>query len=111
MVGGREGWVWMGGSALLSTLWHFCCCRKDFEVCSSGLSCLSQVSAHLQGPESLFILPGVEGEQTDPQMALVESMKYVRREINKATDDFTSWKTHLLTPGSQEGEDCFSVTE
>ncbi|XDA78991.1 hypothetical protein R6Z07F_009052 [Ovis aries] len=76
---------------------------KDFEVCSSGLSCLSQVSAHLQGLESLFILPGVEGEQTDPQMALVESMKYVRREINKATDDFTSWKTHLLTPGSQEG--------
>uniref|UniRef100_A0A452FG21 Midasin n=1 Tax=Capra hircus TaxID=9925 RepID=A0A452FG21_CAPHI len=76
---------------------------KDFEVCSSGLSCLSQVSAHLQGLESLFILPGVEGEQTDPQMALVESMKYVRREINKATDDFTTWKTHLLTPGSQEG--------
>ena len=111
MVGGREGWVWMGGSTLLSTLWHFCCCRKDFEVCSSGLSCLSQVSAHLQGLESLFILPGVEGEQTDPQMALVESMKYVRREINKATDDFTTWKTHLLTPGSQEGEDCFSVTE
>ncbi|XP_070306217.1 midasin isoform X2 [Odocoileus virginianus] len=76
---------------------------KDFEVCSSGLSCLSQVSAHLQGLESLFILPGVEGEQTDPQMALVESMEYVRREINKAADDFTTWKTHLLTPGSQEG--------
>ncbi|KAF4025219.1 hypothetical protein G4228_017124 [Cervus hanglu yarkandensis] len=76
---------------------------KDFEVCSSGLSCLSQVSAHLQGLESLFILPGVEGEQTGPQMALVESMEYVRREINKAADDFTTWKTHLLTPGNQEG--------
>ncbi|XP_060024167.1 midasin [Lagenorhynchus albirostris] len=76
---------------------------KDFEVCSSGLSCLSQVSAHLQGLESLFILPGVEGEQTDPQMALVKSLEYVRREINKATDDFSTWKTHLLTPGSQGG--------
>uniref|UniRef100_A0A8D1BB25 Midasin n=1 Tax=Sus scrofa TaxID=9823 RepID=A0A8D1BB25_PIG len=76
---------------------------KDFEVCSSGLSCLSQVSAHLQGLESLFILPGVEGEQTDSQMALVESLKYVRREINKATDDFTTWKIHLLTPGGQGG--------
>ncbi|XP_032340488.1 LOW QUALITY PROTEIN: midasin [Camelus ferus] len=76
---------------------------KDFEVCSSGLSFLSQVSAHLQGLESLFILPGVEGEQTDSQMALVESLEYVRREINKATDDFTAWKTHLLAPGSQGG--------
>ncbi|XP_070274183.1 LOW QUALITY PROTEIN: midasin [Myotis yumanensis] len=76
---------------------------KDFEVCSSGLSCLSQVSAHLQGLESLFILPGMEVEQTDQQMALVESLEYVRGEIGKATDDFTTWKTHLLTSGSQGG--------
>uniref|UniRef100_A0A8C4L875 Midasin n=1 Tax=Equus asinus asinus TaxID=83772 RepID=A0A8C4L875_EQUAS len=76
---------------------------KDFEVCSSGLSCLSQVSAHLQGLESLFILPGMEVEQTDQQMALVESLEYVRGEINKATDDFTTWKTHLLASGSQGG--------
>lgn len=59
----------------------------------------------------MFILPGVEGEQTGPQMALVESMEYVRREINKAADDFTTWKTHLLTPGNQEGEDRLSVRE
>ncbi|XP_059556931.1 midasin isoform X4 [Myotis daubentonii] len=76
---------------------------KDFEVCSSGLSCLSQVSAHLQGLESLFILPGMEVEQTDQKMALVESLEYVRGEIGKATDDFTTWKTHLLTSGSQGG--------
>ncbi|KAF5919872.1 hypothetical protein HPG69_014236 [Diceros bicornis minor] len=65
---------------------------KDFEV-----------SAHLQGPESLFILPGMEVEQTDQQMALVESLEYVRGEINKATDDFTTWKTHLLASDSQGG--------
>lgn len=59
----------------------------------------------------MFILPGVEGEQTDSQMALVESLKYVRREINKATDDFTTWKIHLLTPGGQGGEDCCSLRE
>ncbi|XP_014636596.1 PREDICTED: midasin [Ceratotherium simum simum] len=76
---------------------------KDFEVCSSGLTCLSQVSAHLQGLESLFILPGMEVEQTDQQMALVESLEYVRGEINKATDDFTTWKTHLLASDSQGG--------
>ncbi|XP_058163130.1 midasin isoform X2 [Dasypus novemcinctus] len=75
----------------------------DFEVCSSGLSSLSQVSAHLQGLESLFILPGMEIEQMDPQMALVESLEYVRGEISKATADFTTWKIHLLTLNSQGG--------
>lgn len=96
-------------SSFLSTLWHFCCCRKDFEVCSSGLSCLSQVSAHLQGLESLFILPGMEVEQTDRQMALVESLEYVRGEINKAADDFTTWKTHLLTLDRQGGKNSCST--
>nr|XP_036870003.1 midasin [Manis javanica] len=76
---------------------------KDFEVCSSGVSCLSQVSAHLQGLESLFILPGMEVGQRDQQIALVKSLEYVRGEINKATDDFTTWKTHLLVAGSQGG--------
>uniref|UniRef100_K9J478 Midasin n=1 Tax=Desmodus rotundus TaxID=9430 RepID=K9J478_DESRO len=76
---------------------------KDFEVCSSGLSCLSQVSSHLQGLQSLFILPRREVEQTDQQMALVESLEYIRGEIGKATDEFTTWKTHLLTSGSQGG--------
>lgn len=76
---------------------------KDFEVCSSGLSCLSQVSAHLQGLASLFVLPGVEGEQKGPQMALVESLEYVRGEISKGVDDFTAWKKHLLASSSQGG--------
>ncbi|XP_037699423.1 midasin isoform X2 [Choloepus didactylus] len=76
---------------------------RDFEVCSSGLSSLSQVSAHLQGLESLFILPGMEVEQMDPQMALVESLEYVRGEINKASADFNTWKVHLLTSSSQGG--------
>lgn len=111
MLGQRGMWVCVYGSPFLSTLWHFCCCRKDFEVCSSGLSCLSQVSAHLQGLASLFILPGMEVEQTDQQMALVESMEYVREEINKATDDFTTWRTHLLTSCHQGGKNCCSVRE
>uniref|UniRef100_A0A8C6R246 Midasin n=1 Tax=Nannospalax galili TaxID=1026970 RepID=A0A8C6R246_NANGA len=76
---------------------------KDFEVCSSGLSCLSQVSAYLQGLESLFILPGIEVEQTDQQMVLVESLKYIRREIDKAVDDFTTWKARLFISSNQGG--------
>lgn len=98
-------YVYIVCSFLLPTLWHFCC-RKDFEVCSSGLSCLSQVSAHLQGLESLFVLPGMEDEQTDPQMALVKSLEYVRVEISKAVDDFTTWKTHLLISNIQGGKEC-----
>ncbi|XP_020142630.2 midasin isoform X1 [Microcebus murinus] len=76
---------------------------KDFEVCSSALSCLSQVSVLLQGLESLFILPGMEVEERDPQIALVESLEYVRGEIDKAINDFTAWKTHLFTSDSQGG--------
>ncbi|XP_048209797.1 midasin isoform X2 [Perognathus longimembris pacificus] len=80
---------------------------KDFEVCSSGLNCLSQVSANLQVLESLFVLPGIEVEKMNPQMALIESLKYVRGEINKAIDDFATWKTYLLVSGNQGGNQMF----
>ncbi|XP_051017145.1 midasin [Acomys russatus] len=76
---------------------------EDFEICSSGLNCLSQVSAHLQGLASLFILPGAQAEQTDTQMALVESLEYLRGEISKATEDFTAWKACLFIPHKQGG--------
>lgn len=62
------------------------------------------MSVHLQGLESLFIIPGRKVEQTDQQMALVQSLEYLRGEINKATDEFTAWKTHLLALGSQGGK-------
>ncbi|ERE84001.1 midasin-like protein [Cricetulus griseus] len=74
---------------------------EDFEVCSSGLNCLSQVSAHLQGLESLFVLPGIEVEQA--QMALVESLEYLRGEVCKAIDDFTAWKARLFISHKQGG--------
>ncbi|XP_052570916.1 midasin [Peromyscus californicus insignis] len=76
---------------------------EDFEVCSSGLNCLSQVSAHLQGLESLFILPEIEAEQTDARMALVESLEYLRGEVSKAINDFTAWKAHLFISHKQGG--------
>ncbi|XP_076780137.1 midasin isoform X2 [Arvicanthis niloticus] len=76
---------------------------EDFEVCSSGLNCLSQVSAHLQGLASLFVLPGIEVEQTDSQMALVESLDYLRGEVSKAIDDFTAWKARLFIAHKQGG--------
>ncbi|XP_036035518.1 midasin [Onychomys torridus] len=76
---------------------------EDFEVCSSGLNCLSQVSTHLQGLESLFILPEIEAEQTDARMALVESLQYLRGEVSKAIHDFTAWKARLFISHKQGG--------
>lgn len=67
------------------------------------------MSVHLQGLESLFVIPGREVKQTDQQMALVQSLEYLRGEINKATDEFTAWKTHLLALGSQGGKNCHST--
>ncbi|XP_036622954.1 midasin [Trichosurus vulpecula] len=74
---------------------------KHFEVCCAGLSCMSKVSAQLQGLESLFVVPGTEAEQTAQQISLVRSLEYIRREIDKAMADFTAWKTHLLTSSKQ----------
>ncbi|CAH6790218.1 midasin [Phodopus roborovskii] len=76
---------------------------EDFEVCSSGLNCLSQVSSHLQGLESLFILPGIEVEQAGSPMALVKSLEYLRGEVSKAIDDFTAWKARLFISHKQGG--------
>ncbi|XP_044531325.1 midasin [Gracilinanus agilis] len=75
---------------------------KHFEVCSSGLNCMSKVSTQLQDLESLFILPGTEAKQTEQQITLVKSLEYIREEINKAVVDFTAWKTHLIS-SKQEG--------
>ncbi|XP_067386141.1 midasin isoform X2 [Emydura macquarii macquarii] len=83
---------------------------KDFEVCSSGLSCLLKVSTQLQDIESLYVLQGMEGRQSTKQMALIESLQYIQGEVNKTTIDFTTWKTQLLhlTPdGNQESDDGF----
>lgn len=62
------------------------------------------MSAHLQGLESLFILPEIEAEQTDARMALVESLEYLRGEVSKAIHDFTAWKARLFISHRQGGE-------
>ncbi|XP_074982679.1 midasin isoform X2 [Caretta caretta] len=85
---------------------------KDFEFCSSGLSCLLKVSAQLQSIESLYVLQGMEGRQSTKQMALIKSLEYIQGEVNKTAADFTTWKTQLLSltsdcDGNQESDDGF----
>uniref|UniRef100_A0A8C0IUI7 Midasin n=1 Tax=Chelonoidis abingdonii TaxID=106734 RepID=A0A8C0IUI7_CHEAB len=85
---------------------------KDFEVCSSGLSCLLKVSTQLQSIESLYVLQGMEGRKSTKQMALIKSLEYIQAEVNKTAVDFTIWKTQLLagnfvSKGNQESDDGF----
>ncbi|XP_054255246.1 midasin [Indicator indicator] len=82
---------------------------RDFEVCTSAMSCLLEVSAQLQGIESLF-LPDVEGKQTANQMALIKSLKYIQEEVNNTSADFTAWRSQLLasmTNGNQRSDEEF----
>uniref|UniRef100_K7FQC1 Midasin n=1 Tax=Pelodiscus sinensis TaxID=13735 RepID=K7FQC1_PELSI len=85
---------------------------KDFEVCSSGLSCLLKVSTQLQSIDSLYVLQGMEGKQSTKEMALIKSLEYIQEEVNKTAEDFTTWKTQLLSltsdcGGNQESDDEF----
>uniref|UniRef100_A0A452IKR6 Midasin n=1 Tax=Gopherus agassizii TaxID=38772 RepID=A0A452IKR6_9SAUR len=85
---------------------------KDFEVCSSGLSCLLKVSTQLQSIESIYVLQGMEGRKSTKQIALIKTLEYIQAEVNKTAADFTTWKTQLLgltsdCGGNQESEDGF----
>ncbi|KFP45021.1 Midasin, partial [Chlamydotis macqueenii] len=74
----------------------------DFEVCTSVMNCLLEVSAQLQGIESLF-LPNGEGRQAANQMTLIKSLKYIQEEVNNTSTDFVAWRTQLLASMSNCG--------
>ncbi|XP_074752140.1 midasin isoform X1 [Athene noctua] len=84
---------------------------RDFEVCISAMSCLLEVSAQLQGMESLF-LPNGEGRQETNQVALIKSLKYMQDEVNNTSADFIAWRTQLLASmsncsGNQRSDEEF----
>ncbi|KAM6126972.1 midasin isoform 3-T3 [Pterocles gutturalis] len=80
---------------------------RDFEVCTSAMSCLVEVSAQLQGIESLF-LPNGEDRQAANEMALIKSLKYIQEEVNNTSADFIAWRTQLLAcSGSQRSDEEF----
>ncbi|XP_060119521.1 midasin-like [Heteronotia binoei] len=85
---------------------------KSFEVCSSGIESLLQISTQLQDIESLFVLPELEGCQAASQTALIRSLVYIQGEINRSVDDFAIWKAQLFSSishcdGDQKSEDGF----
>ncbi|NXT02789.1 MDN1 protein, partial [Jacana jacana] len=84
---------------------------RDFEVCTSSMSCLLEVSARLQGIESLF-LPNGEDKEAVNQMTLIRSLKYIQEEVNNTSADFTAWRRQLLASvsngsGNQRSDEEF----
>ncbi|KAF2979584.1 hypothetical protein EK904_005640 [Melospiza melodia maxima] len=84
---------------------------KDFEVCTSAVSCLLEVSAQLQSIESLFLPNGQDMEAAN-QIALIKSLKYIQEEVNNTSSHFTAWRTQLLAPvsnctGNQQSDEEF----
>ncbi|XP_048350337.1 midasin isoform X2 [Sphaerodactylus townsendi] len=85
---------------------------NSFEVCSSGIESLFQVSTQLQDIESLFVLPEMEASRAASQTALIRSLVYIQEEINRSADDFAIWKTQLFSSishcdGDQKSDDGF----
>uniref|UniRef100_A0A8C2SW72 Midasin n=1 Tax=Coturnix japonica TaxID=93934 RepID=A0A8C2SW72_COTJA len=80
---------------------------RDFEVCTSTASCLLEVSAQLQGVESLFHLDEEERQAAD-QMAVVKSLKYIQEEINSTSTEFTAWRKQVLASTSNCNDDMAS---
>uniref|UniRef100_A0A669QDJ1 Midasin n=1 Tax=Phasianus colchicus TaxID=9054 RepID=A0A669QDJ1_PHACC len=84
---------------------------RDFEVCTSAMSCLLEMSAQIRGVESLFHLDEEEGPAAD-QMAVIKSLKYIQEEINSTSTDFTVWRKQLLAStsncsGNKESDEEF----
>uniref|UniRef100_A0A8C9MGW1 Midasin n=1 Tax=Serinus canaria TaxID=9135 RepID=A0A8C9MGW1_SERCA len=85
---------------------------RDFEVCTSAVSCLLEISAQLQSIESLFLPNGQDMEAAN-QMALIKSLKYIQEEVNNTSSHFTAWRTQLLasvsdcTEGNQQLDEEF----
>ncbi|XP_077160450.1 midasin isoform X2 [Paroedura picta] len=84
---------------------------KSFEVCSSRIESLFQISTQLQDVESLFALPDVEGCRVASQPALIRSLVYIQGEINRSVDDFAIWKAQLFSSISHCDEDQNSTDD
>lgn len=73
------------------------------------MNCLLEVSAQLQGIESLFLPNGEDGQAAN-QMALIKSLKYIQEVVNNTSADFTAWRTQLLASMSNcSGKDNSSL--
>ncbi|RLW12433.1 hypothetical protein DV515_00000890 [Chloebia gouldiae] len=84
---------------------------RDFEVCTSAVGCLLEVSAQLQSIESLFLPNGQDMEAAN-QMTLIKSLKYIQEEVNNTSSHFTAWRTQLLASvsdciGNQQSDEEF----
>ncbi|XP_068197957.1 midasin isoform X4 [Antennarius striatus] len=73
---------------------------SHFATCCSSFSQLGAVGAQMTSVEQLFV-PAVNVGGADSQPGIVQSLKYVRGQVEAGVTEFTAWKTQLPPPGPQ----------
>uniref|UniRef100_A0A3Q3JWH6 Midasin n=1 Tax=Monopterus albus TaxID=43700 RepID=A0A3Q3JWH6_MONAL len=69
---------------------------NHFGMCCSGFNQLGAVATQMLSVEELFSLAMCAGS-TDSQLAISQSLQYVRGQVEASIVEFTTWKTQLLS--------------
>lgn len=69
---------------------------NHFGMCCSGFNQLGAVATQMLSVEELFSLAMCAGS-TDSQLAIGQSLQYVRGQVEASIIEFTTWKTQLLS--------------
>lgn len=92
--------------------WHSSNCvvtffpiRNHFVTCCSAFDQLAAVAAQMPSMEQLFT-PAVCVGGPDSQPAITQSLQYVRGQVEASIAEFTTWKTQLLSIGTQHSGEC-----
>ncbi len=79
--------------------------RNHFVTCCSAFDQLGAVVAQMPGVEQLFTPAGCVGG-ANSQLAIPQSLQYVRGQVEANITEFTTWKTQLLSLGLQHSGEC-----
>ncbi|XP_058470371.1 midasin [Solea solea] len=74
---------------------------NNFATCCSSFDQLGAVAAQMPSVEQFFV-PAVCVGSADSQPTIVQSLQYVRGQVESDITDFTTWKTQLLSLGHQQ---------
>ncbi|XP_077950103.1 midasin isoform X1 [Gasterosteus aculeatus] len=76
---------------------------NHFVTCCSAFDQLAAVAAQMPSIEQLFT-PAVCVGGPDSQPAITQSLQYVRGQVEASIAEFTTWKTQLLSIGTQHSD-------
>ncbi|MEQ2263333.1 hypothetical protein XENORESO_006224, partial [Xenotaenia resolanae] len=76
------------------------CTWSSFATCCSAMEQLGGVAAQISSIEQLFS-PVIRAGRANGQPAIIQSLQYVRGQVEICVTEFTTWKTQLLSLGQQ----------